>query len=317
MVPGGRDPGARNPGAEHPGHRGPGAFQRPPGGDRRADRAEHRLPQPRRSPGGRPHDRAAADAAHRFRAGRQGERHRRHGGGTRSRAHQYLRGPRYEAGAGARRGVPPRLEGNRVRGGARPGEQLHHRLQHGKHGSDGDPHRRIPGGGAVADAERRGVPTPPHGLDQDDPAPRHRGRMQRAVRAEPDGSRLPGHRGERPALPLVGARQQGDRVSARLRGGETGARVHPARPEERHHRRHESVLRAGARLPGAQGAPLGPRQVPGGRHPHRQRDEERRGGDGHRPHLPGSAPEGAPHAGHRRAGTRFTGPSSSRTGTTS
>ena len=54
--------------------------------------------------------------------------------------------------AGAGRGVPRRLEGDRVRGGARPLRQLHHGLQHGEPRPDGHPHRREHRGGAEPDA---------------------------------------------------------------------------------------------------------------------------------------------------------------------
>ena len=49
------------------------------------------------------------------------------------------------------------------------------------------------------------------------------------------------------------------------------------------------LLRAGARLPRLQGAALGPDQVPRRGQADRQRDEERRRGDGDRAHVPGGA----------------------------
>ena len=55
---------------------------------------------------------------------------------------------------------------------------------------------------------------------------------------------------------------------------------------QRHHPPHHRLLRAGARLPGVQGPALGPTQVPRRLHAHRHRDEKRRRGNGHRPHLP-------------------------------
>ena len=67
--------------------------------------------------------------------------------------------------AGAGRGIPARLEGDRVRGRARRARQLHHRLQHGELRSDGDPYGRVDRRRAVADAERRGIPAA--ALDRD------------------------------------------------------------------------------------------------------------------------------------------------------
>ena len=70
-------------------------------------------------------------------------------------------------------------------------------------------------------------------------------------------------------------------------------------------RQDHRVLRAGARLHRLQGAALGPRRSSSGASTqHRQRDEERRRGHGHRPHVPGGAAEGAAHARHRRARPR-------------
>ena len=50
--------------------------------------------------------------------------------------------------AGAGRGVPRRLEGGRIRSGARPRRQLHHGLQHGELRPDGHPYGRVHRGGA-------------------------------------------------------------------------------------------------------------------------------------------------------------------------
>ncbi len=130
---------------------------------------------------------------------------------------------------------------------------------------------------------------------------------------DPQGRGLPRHRGQRAALALERAGQQGDRLSARLRRREARARLRAAGDPERHHAAHHRLLRAGARLPRLQGAALGPRQVPRRLDAHRQRDEERRRGDGDRPHLPRGPPEGAAHARHRRARPRSGRVPSSRT----
>ena len=84
---------------------------------------------------------------------------------------------------GAPRTLTPRLERDRVRGDARRRGQLHHRLQHGEHRPDGRPHRRQHRRRAQPDAVRQGIPDAAHGVAQDHPRARDRGRLQRAVRA--------------------------------------------------------------------------------------------------------------------------------------
>ena len=64
--------------------------------------------------------------------------------------------------------------------------------------------------------------------------------------------------------------------------------------QERHHRRRDAgLVRAVDRLRGHQDPALHVREVPGRQRPPDHADEVGRRGDGHRPHLPGVAPEGA------------------------
>src|SRR5207247_358772 len=125
---------------------------------------------------------------------------------------------------------------------------VHHGLQHGKPRSDGRAHgrfhRRRPG----ADALR---PRPPDAAvvsDPDHPGARHRGRLQRPVRAGPAKLALLRDRGQPACQPLVRARVQGDRLphraSRREGRGRQAARGDPPRDHGAHVRR----LRTGPRL---------------------------------------------------------------------
>ena len=72
------------------------------------------------------------------------------------------------------------------------------------------------------------------------------------------------------------------------------ARLPPRRDPERHHAPDAGVVRADDRLRRREGAALGVREVPAGR-PHADDADEVGGrGDGDRPHVQGSVPEGVP-----------------------
>ncbi len=155
-------------------------------------------------------DRPAGHAARRLRPGRQGQRHRRHRGPVGQRAQTFLRRRRT---AGPGRGVPARLEGNRIRDGARRARQLHRGLQHGEHGSDGDPHWRIDRCRAVPNADRRRIPDAAQRRDRHRSPYRHPRRVQHPVRAAPILGRLPGDRDQRP--PVAPARWPARRPAIR------------------------------------------------------------------------------------------------------
>ena len=108
----------------------------------------------------------------------------------------------------------------------------HRHLRHGEHGPDGGPHRRLDRGRSHPDAARSARPAaaPLRAEDRARAAPR--GRLQRAAGGRPRRRRLPGDRGQPAGQPLVGARQQGDRLSDRPRRGADRARQAPARAAE-------------------------------------------------------------------------------------
>ena len=86
---------------------------------------------------------------------------------------------------------------------------------------------------------------------------------------------------------------EGDRVPDRQDRGQARGRLHARRDPQRHHQGHAGELRADHRLRRHQGAAVGVREVPG--HARRARDVDAVGGrgDGHRPHVPRVAAEGA------------------------
>ena len=104
----------------------------------------------------------------------------------------------------------------------------------------------------------------------------------RSIRNRPNA----GDRDEPAGEPFVGARVQGDRVPDREDRGEARDRLHARRARQRHHARHARLLRADDRLRGREVAALRVREVPVGEGRARPADEERRRGDGDRPHVP-------------------------------
>ena len=145
-----------------------------------------------------------------------------------------------------------RLEGDRVRGRPRRARQLHHRLQHGEPRPDGHPHGRVASSSRPSQTlERRGVPAPPLAS-----------RSRRCATSASSASATSSTRSTRRARDYrvievnarlsrsSRARQQGDRLPARLRRRQDRPRLHAARDPERHHAAHHRLLRAGARLPG-------------------------------------------------------------------
>ncbi len=93
--------------------------------------------------------------------------------------------------------------------------------------------------------------------------------------------------------PLLRARLQGHRLPHRQDRREARRRLHPRRARQRHHPGHARLLRADHRLRRHQDPPLRLREVPRRRAAALHRDEIRRRGDGHRPHLPRIRAEGA------------------------
>ena len=184
------------------------------------------------------------------------------------------------------------LEGDRVRGDARRGGHLHHRLQHGEPRPDGGAHRRLDRGRAGADAVR---PRPPDAAvlgDPDHPRAGHRGRLQRPVRAGPEELGLLRDRGQSPRQPLVRARLQGDGLPDRSRGGQGRGRPPARRDPQRGHRPHVRRLRARARLLRGQDPALALRQVSRRRPAAGHADGVHRRGHGDRAHLRGRAGQG-------------------------
>ena len=133
---------------------------------------------------------------------------------------------------------------------------------------------------------------------RDHPRDRRGGRrLQHPVRGEPRHGRAARHRDEPAGVPLLGPRLQGDRLPDRADRHQGGGRLPAGRAAQRHHQDHAGVVRAGARLRGGEDPPLRLREVPD-RRPHAHHaDEVGRRGDGHRPHVQGSVPEGSPRAG--------------------
>ena len=74
--------------------------------------------------------------------------------------------------------------------------------------------------------------------------------------------------------------------------GEAGARLSPGRDPERHHAPHAGVLRADDRLRGREDSAVELREVPAGRSHADDADEVGRRGDGDRPDVQGSVPQG-------------------------
>ena len=88
-------------------------------------------------------------------------------------------------GHGAPRAERARLGRDRVRGAARRRRQRHHRLQHGEHGPDGRPHRRVYRRRAQPDPLRRATTSACARCARDRARARRAGRLQLPVRAQP------------------------------------------------------------------------------------------------------------------------------------
>ena len=146
--------------------------------------------------------------------GRLGRRHRLQPRGVR--ADRRAR-PRCVADfRSAHRRIGDRLE--RIRDGSRSRQerQLHHRLLDRKPRSHGRAHRRLDHRRAGADADRQGIPAHAQRVDRGAAQDRRRnGRLERAVRREPQGRPPAGHRDESARVALLGAGIQGHRFSDR------------------------------------------------------------------------------------------------------
>ena len=147
-----------------------------------------------------------------------------------------------------------------------------------------------------------------HGGPGHHPGARCRGRLQRAVRAQPGCLGVRRHRGQPPSQPLLCAGLQGDGLSHRPRGRADRHRSTAGRDPQRHHQDHGGGLRTGARLRGRQAAALPVRQVPGRRPLAGLPDEGHRRGHGHRPDLRCGAQQGAARPGAGRGWPPRRGP---------
>ena len=237
-------------------------------------------------------------------ARRHRRRDRRDGGGLPGAGPRRAPGQPDRPGHG--RALPRRLGRDRVRGHARRRRHVHRGLLDGERRPARRPHRRLDRRRPGPDAARPGPPAAPERVAGDHPGARGRGRLQRPVRAQPGLRGLRGHRGQSAGQPLVGAGQQGDRLSDRPGRRPDRGRPPAGRHPERRDRHDRRRLRAGARLRGRQAAPLPVRQVPDRRPLARQPDEGDRRGHGDRPDVRLGAQQGAPRAraGRRRAARR-------------
>ena len=102
------------------------------------------------------------------------------------------------------------LEGNRIRGHPRQRGQLHHRLQHGKLRPGRRAHRRFHRRRAEPDPARHGAPDAAQRVDEHHQRAGHRGRLQRAVCAQPGQHAVLRHRGQPARVALLRAGLQGD-----------------------------------------------------------------------------------------------------------
>ena len=117
----------------------------------------------------------------------------------------------------------------------------------------------------------------------------------------PADGRMVVDRDEPARVAVVGARVEGHRLPDREDRGQARARVSAARDSQRHHARHAGLLRADHRLRRRQDPALELREVSAGGSHADDADEVGGRGDGDRPHLQGSVPQGHPVA---RAGRR-------------
>ena len=262
-------------------------------GDRHRGAGERRRQVAGRGAGDRRADRFPVDHPPVVHDGRRRRRHC-----LQPRGVQGDRRPRPEPEPGPRdprRGIGDRLEGIRARGDARRRRQLRRHLLDREHRSDGRAHRRQHHGGAGADADRQGIPAharlrPPH----HPPRRRRDRRLEHPVRDQSRRRPDDRDRDEPARVALVGAGVEGHRLPDREDRRQARARLPPRRDSERHHARHAGVVRADHRLRRRQDSALELREVPAGRSHADDADEVGRRGDGDRPHLQGSVPEGHP-----------------------
>ena len=202
--------------------------------------------------------------------------------------------PEPQPGArGPGRGVGDRLEGVRARGDARLRRQLRRHLLDREHRPDGRAHRRQHHGGAGADPHRQGIPADARRRAAHHPPRRRRDRrLEHPVRRQPGRRPDGGHRDEPARVAIVGAGVQGHRLPDREDRRQARAGLPPGRDPQRHHPRHAGVLRADHRLHRRQDSALELREVPAGGPDADHADEVGRRGDGDRPHVQGSVPQG-------------------------
>ena len=176
------------------------------------------------------------------------------------------------AEAAARRPSPPppqvlieeylgRLEGDRVRGRARPARQLHHRLQHGELRPDGHPHRREHRRRAVPDPDQRASTTScarsrsrPCGTSASSASATSSSPSTRATATTASSRSTPGS----PARPSP-PRRPATRWPSSPPSSRSATRCPTSRTG---HASDHGLLRAGARLRRGQDPALGPQQVP-------------------------------------------------------
>ena len=127
----------------------------------------------------------------------------------------------------ADRRVAARLERVRDGSGPRHEGQLHHRLLDRKPRPDGRAYRRLDHGRAGADAHRQGIPDPAQRIARGAARDRRRyGRLERAVRDQPEGRPHGRHRDEPARVAFVGAGVEGNRLPDREGRGEAGRRLY-------------------------------------------------------------------------------------------
>jgi len=164
-------------------------------------------------------------------------------------------------------------------------------------------HRRFDRRRAVPDAQRCGVPAAALGRD---PLPSgiwaSWANAISSSRSTPPGWTYRGHRGQRPALRSSALASKANRLSPRLRCAKLALGYALAEIPNGITRRTTAFFEP-ARTTWCASFHAGIRQVLGASTRIGQRNEERRRGDGDRPHVCRGHPEGGAHARHRRAGT--------------
>ena len=204
---------ARHAAGHHQAGRRPRTLQSQNDRDRRAGSLEcdrHRRRERRRL---RERPELPAHRAPGLHAGRHRRRPRALRSGAARDPRDRARGEHHPPSAG--RNVALGLERDRVRSPARPREQLHHRLQHGKYRPGRGPYRRLGGRGAVADPLGPRLSDAAHGEHQRDPRAQRPGRLQHPVRAAPRPQRIPNHRGQSARVAQLRAGVQSHRLSDR------------------------------------------------------------------------------------------------------